>query len=193
MIFAPIGDDGTVDTTGTSYFHSMSEAESNSNTLDKDAFLQLLVAEMQNQDPLEPSSNTDYIAQLATFSQVEEMQNMSAATSKNQANGLIGRLVIMTTQTSTGTTAYATGYVSGATVNGGKAYLEVDGSFYDIDDLYSVIDETKYKLDETGQIVAIEEEEDTTDTTTGSTSDKTDTSDETGTSDETDTSDSTTA
>ena len=42
-----------------------------SNTLDKDAFLQLLVAQMKYQDPLEPTSNTEYISQYATFSELE--------------------------------------------------------------------------------------------------------------------------
>ena len=40
-----------------------------SNDLGYDQFLQLLCAEMQYQDPLEPTSNTEYVAQLATFSQ----------------------------------------------------------------------------------------------------------------------------
>ena len=45
-----------------------------SNDLGYDQFLQLLCAEMQYQDPLEPTSNTEYVAQLATFSQMEEQQ-----------------------------------------------------------------------------------------------------------------------
>ena len=40
-------------------------------------FLSLLVAEMQNQDPLEPTSNSDYMAQMATFSQVEATTEMN--------------------------------------------------------------------------------------------------------------------
>ena len=38
---------------------------------DKDAFMQILVAQMKYQDPLEPTSNTEYISQYATFTQVE--------------------------------------------------------------------------------------------------------------------------
>lgn len=45
--------------------------------LDKDAFLSLLVAQLQNQNPLEPMDNTEYIAQLAQFSSLEQMNNMN--------------------------------------------------------------------------------------------------------------------
>ena len=51
-------------------------AKVNKSSLGKDAFLQLLVAQMKYQDPLEPTSNTEYISQLATFSELEEMQNL---------------------------------------------------------------------------------------------------------------------
>jgi flagellar basal-body rod modification protein FlgD len=46
-------------------------------TLGKDAFLKLLVAQMQNQDPLEPQSNEQFIQQLAQLTQVEELMDMN--------------------------------------------------------------------------------------------------------------------
>jgi len=45
--------------------------------LGKDEFLQLLVTQLQYQDPLEPMSDTEYIAQLAQFSSLEQMQNIA--------------------------------------------------------------------------------------------------------------------
>lgn len=48
-----------------------------SSTLDKDMFLQLLVTQMQYQDPLEPVDNSDMLAQLAQFSSLEQMNNMN--------------------------------------------------------------------------------------------------------------------
>jgi len=53
---------------------STANKKEKSSTLGKDDFLQLLVAQMQYQDPLEPTSNTEYIAQYATFSEVEQIQ-----------------------------------------------------------------------------------------------------------------------
>ena len=54
-------------------------AEPGANTqLGKDAFLKLLVAQMQNQDPLNPQSNEEFVAQLSQFTQVEELMNLSS-------------------------------------------------------------------------------------------------------------------
>ena len=49
------------------------------NELGKDAFLQILVAQLANQDPLSPTSDTEFIAQMAQFSSLEQMQNMNAS------------------------------------------------------------------------------------------------------------------
>ena len=61
---------GTIDTTSkvSNQIMSSTSKTSNtkkSNTLNMENFLSLLVAEMQNQDPLEPTSNSDYMAQMA--------------------------------------------------------------------------------------------------------------------------------
>jgi flagellar basal-body rod modification protein FlgD len=45
--------------------------------LGKDAFMQLLVAQLQNQDPLNPQSNEEFIAQLSQFTQVEQLMGMN--------------------------------------------------------------------------------------------------------------------
>ena len=67
------------------------------NDLGYDEFLQLLCAEMQYQDPLEPTSNTEYVAQLATFSQMESMLNMQNSIESTKANDLVGKYVIVKT------------------------------------------------------------------------------------------------
>lgn len=115
-------------------------AEKSGGALDKDAFLQLLVAQMKYQDPLEPTSNTEYISQLATFSELEEMQNVSASMDMSRANALVGQYVFMNVTDSSGKTTYPEGQVDYVVYQGGKIYLSVNENLYNIDDLDTVAD-----------------------------------------------------
>ncbi len=75
VLMAPVKD-GKIEETSSQ--NSLKNTSKTSNDgMDKEAFLQLLVAQMRYQDPLEPTSNTEYISQYAQFSQVEQMQNMA--------------------------------------------------------------------------------------------------------------------
>ena len=62
----------------------------------KSAFMKLLVAQLQNQDPLAPTDNQAFIAQLAQFSSLEEMQgvneNLVALAMRQEGNALLGQL-----------------------------------------------------------------------------------------------------
>lgn len=104
-------------------------------SLDKDAFLQLLVTQMKYQDPLEPTSNTEYISQLATFSELEEMQNLGASMEMQRANNLVGEYVFVNTDN-----GYVEGMVDYVVYQGGKVYLSIEESLYNIDDLDTVAD-----------------------------------------------------
>ena len=71
-----------------------------SNQVDYDAFLTLLVAQLKNQDPTEPVDAEQYLAQLASFSSVEQqiktndkLAEILAAQQIGQASGLIGKYV----------------------------------------------------------------------------------------------------
>ena len=55
---------------------------SSNDALDKDAFLQLLVTQMRYQDPLDPQDNSEYVAQLAQFSALEQMTNVYKSVSE---------------------------------------------------------------------------------------------------------------
>ena len=61
--------------------------------LGKDEFLQLLVTQMQYQDPLNPTSDTEFIAQMAQFSSLEQMQNLNNSFSVYKAYELVGKQV----------------------------------------------------------------------------------------------------
>lgn len=66
--------------------------EGNSN-LDKDAFLKILMAQLQNQDPLSPMEDREFIAQMATFSQLEQTMNMAKSIETLVSNQLISPVI----------------------------------------------------------------------------------------------------
>lgn len=139
---------GTIDTTGkvSNQIMSSTSKTSNtkkSNTLNMKNFLSLLVAEMQNQDPLEPTSNSDYMAQMATFSQVEATSEMNERVLSQTASNLIGKAVIV--KTDTNSTGYAGGIVNGWQEIDGIVYLGINGNLYDINDVDQVIDKDYYE------------------------------------------------
>lgn len=117
------------------------KAQGPKNGYDKDAFMQILVAQMKYQDPLEPTSNTEYISQYATFTQVEQLSNMANAMSLSRASEMVGKTVTISQYNSdTGEKKDIQGVVDYVTYSAGKAYLNINGTAYDIEDVSEVLD-----------------------------------------------------
>ena len=113
------------------------------NDLDKQAFLKLLVAQMKYQDPMEPTDNTEYVSQLAQFSSLEAMNNMSQSVDLQRATGLIGKVVTATkTDSVTGVVTETTGSVQFVSQSGSKTYLTINGDQYDLDEISKIWDDT---------------------------------------------------
>ena len=104
--------------------------------LGKDALLQLLCTQMQYQDPLNPSSDTEFISQLASFSSLEQMQNLNNSFAQTQAFTMIGQEVQVKAENQMG---YVQGTVDYVTVSGGKAYFSIGGTLYASDKLLTII------------------------------------------------------
>lgn len=139
-LWANVGEDGKLQTQTTSGDSLSQSSKKSNNTVDSDMFLSLLVAEMQNQDPLEPTSNTEWVSQYATFTQVEKMTEMSESIDLLRANELIGKTVVMkVTSVSTGDVTYKQGVVDYITVENGKPILIIDENKYSLSDLDSVM------------------------------------------------------
>lgn len=115
-----------------------SDSAEKNNSLGYDQFLQLLCAEMQYQDPLEPTSNTEYVAQLATFSQMEATLNMQNTLLTQSANSLVGQYVIVKSNED-GASATA-GFVDYVQYENDKQYLYINGNRYSLEDVYQVAD-----------------------------------------------------
>lgn len=123
----------------TSLAQSSSSAAAQQSSLDKDAFLKMLVTQMKNQDPMSPQDNQAFIAQLAQFSSLEQMQqlnqNILGLAVLQQTNALMSQL----TQSSAligqnvryadpnDLTNELSGTVEKVKIKDGVATLEIDG------------------------------------------------------------------
>jgi flagellar basal-body rod modification protein FlgD len=128
--------DGAIQKTASS---TNTPSASTKNELGKDAFLELLVTQMKYQDPMNPNTDTEYIAQLATFSQLEQLQNLGKTTNNTQAFSLVDKTVMLKAETATGNTTYITGKVDFVSMSGKNTQLSVDGKLYNFDQLDTVL------------------------------------------------------
>ena len=110
-----------------------------SQELGKDDFLKLLITQLSNQDPTSPMENTEFIAQMAQFSSLEQMTNMSTGFTKmanllnsSEAVTTIGRVVDVVSGEST-----VTGTVSAVT-RGDNPQVVVNGIPYSMEQINKI-------------------------------------------------------
>ena len=113
-----------------------------SSSLGKDDFLQLLVAQMKYQDPMEPTSNTEYIQQYATYSELEQMMNMSETMDLQRASGLVGQMVHVEFTTEGGIDKSVEGIVDYVYYESGTPFVSIGGELYKAEDVTNVYDAT---------------------------------------------------
>lgn len=77
----------------TSFYLPESNTRMPSSELGKDEFLKILMAQLQNQDPLNPMEDKDFIAQMASFSSLEQLMNMSKSIDMLISNQLISPII----------------------------------------------------------------------------------------------------
>ena len=110
-----------------------------SQSLGKDDFLKLLIAQLQNQDPTSPMENTEFISQMAQFSSLEQMTNMSSSFGKlasyitsSEAASTLGKRVELNIGDTT-----TMGMVDGIT-RGENPQILVNGMYYTMDKIAAV-------------------------------------------------------
>lgn len=114
------------------------QSTAGSDELGQDAFMKLLVTQLKNQDPLAPTDNQEFIAQLAQFSSLEEMEQLNdnivglAVLQQSNAlmsqltdsSALIGKTVVYDDPNGEG---QLTGTVDSVKIQDGGAMLNIDG------------------------------------------------------------------
>ena len=108
---------------------------------DKDTFLQILVAQMKYQNPLQPESNTEYISQYAIFSQIEQLSNIQNTLNLMRAENIIGKFVNIK-ETINGQINEVSGKVDKITYKENTVYVNVNGKDYLFDNITEILDET---------------------------------------------------
>lgn len=109
------------------------------NELGKDDFLKLLITQLQYQNPLEPMDDQDFIAQIAQFSALEQMQNLNHSFSYSMGFSLLGKHISAAiTDPKTGEFSYVEGEVSSVHSKSGIVYLEVDDYEVPLDSIINV-------------------------------------------------------
>jgi flagellar basal-body rod modification protein FlgD len=111
-------------TSASSPLPGVSPAENPSSTLGKDDFLKLMIAQLQAQNPLEPSNGTEYVSELAQFTQLEQTTNLATSNERAGAVQLIGRTVAYTDASG----GVATGKVQSVQSSASRTTLTVEGS-----------------------------------------------------------------
>lgn len=138
MATNPVGGATSTDQSGSTTTTAVAQS-----ALGKDEFLKLLMAQLQNQDPMSPMDNTEFIAQMAQFSSVEQLTNLAnamttlnsnqqRAAAVSEATSLIGHTVTVTPAASGSEEATpVTGVVTSVKLADGWPQIVIDGKTYD--------------------------------------------------------------
>lgn len=112
-------------------------------TLGKDDFLKILVTQLRNQDPSQPLQDREFIAQMAQFSSVEQLMNMSEQMTKlrqslGSASSLIGMTVEWDGLSDMGVETTYSGVVEAISIKDGDQYAKIGDRSVKVDDLNTI-------------------------------------------------------
>lgn len=105
-------------------------------------FLKILTVQLTNQDPLEPMKDTDFIAQMAQFSALQQMTALNETFASSQAYNLVGKDVAASVKVN-GINTQIYGKVSGVVRQSGKNYLQVGDFLVTPDQVEAVYNDTE--------------------------------------------------
>ncbi len=127
---------------GTTATTAAGATDATTSQVDKDMFLKLMVAQLKNQDPMNPTDSSQFLAQTAQFTSLEKLTSVADQTSQSLsaqlafgASGLVGRTVSYTDADG----APKTGAVSSVRFTAAGPVLGIGGSDVDLAAVTSVV------------------------------------------------------
>jgi flagellar basal-body rod modification protein FlgD len=118
---------------------SAATGSSSSQLVSEQAFLQLLITQLQNQDPLSPADPTQFVSQLASFSSLEQITQLNANMTSvldNSVTSLIGKTATVTDPSSS--TGLTSGTISGIVYYSNGPAVQINGQNYAMTDIQNV-------------------------------------------------------
>lgn len=112
---------------------------SSGNLVSEQAFLQLLITQLKNQDPTNPADPTQFVSQLASFSSLEQMTQLNTNMTQvldNSVTGLIGKTVTVTDPSQS--SGFTQGTVSGIVYYANGPAININGHNYALSDIQNV-------------------------------------------------------
>lgn len=107
------------------------------NMVNSDTFLSLLVAEMTNQDPMEPTSNTEFVTQMAQFTSLQYSKDAATYSQSNYASSLVGKTVTASKMDGS-KQVVKTGVVQSVMKSGDKYTVKIDGVSFELSNITSI-------------------------------------------------------
>jgi flagellar basal-body rod modification protein FlgD len=117
------------------------KGEDESSYMDFDSYLKVLVAQMSNQDFNNPMSDSEFMAQMASYSQLEAVKNMTLQANISYATGLTGKPVTVNDGNN-----YDMGLVDSVVIENGKPKLLINGNSYDPSMVTDVVSDNLYAI-----------------------------------------------
>jgi flagellar basal-body rod modification protein FlgD len=119
--------------------NALTGATGNNQFVSQNTFLTLLITQLQNQDPMNPQDSSQFVAQLASFSSLEQMTQLSTKMEtvlENSVTNLIGKTV--TVADSNASTGYTQGAVTGIVYYSNGPAVTVNGTDYPVSAIQNV-------------------------------------------------------